>query len=206
MSAITIYGTTGMIGQDITREAARRGHSVTGVSRHAPENPVEGVTYERGDLADTGDFVRRAAGSDVVVVSVPPDRTGGPHEPYLQAHRGIIAAAPSARLVVLGGAGSLHGEDGARLVDSPGFPEAYVKESRTASQMLELYRADGARLDWVIVSPSPEIGPGEASAERRIGGDEPVGDYVSSGTLAAAVLDEIKEPSVRNARFTVANA
>lgn len=206
MSVITVYGVTGMIGREIAREAVRRGHTLVGVSRHEPKDPIEGVRYELGDLADTAALSRRAEASDVVVVSIPPDRTGGPHEPYLQANRDLIAAAPRARLVVIGGAGSLLTDDGTRLVDSPEFPEAYAKESRTAAQMLDLYREDGAALDWVIVSPSPEIAPGEASPERRLGRDHPVGDFVSTGTLAAAVLDEIEEPSVRRARFTVANA
>ncbi len=206
MSVITVYGASGMIGREIAREAIRRGHTVIGIARHEPNEPVPGVCYELGDLADTAALTRHAEASDVVVVSVPPDRTGGSHEPFLQANRDLIAAAPAARMIVLGGAGSLLTDDGTRLVDAPDFPEAYAKESRTAAQMLDLYREEAGALDWAVVSPAPEIAPGEASSERRIGRDHPVGDFVSTGTLAAAVLDEIESPSVHRARFTVANA
>src|SRR5699024_3473870 len=118
-----------------------------------------GIDYEIGDLADTAGLVARAADSDVVVIAVPPDRTGGPHEPLLQAHRDLIAAAPQARRFVVGGAGSLLTEGGLRLVDAPGFPEAYKAESTTFVTVLELYRAAGAAIDWVMACPAPEIGP-----------------------------------------------
>lgn len=206
MSTITVYGATGMVGQQIAEEAVRRGHHVHGVARHAPERPLDRVDYELGDLSDTAQLVARAAGSDVVVIAVPPDRSGGSHEPLLEAHRDLVAAAPKARLFVVGGAGSLLTDDGTRLVDTPDFPEAYKAEATTFAKVLELYRAAGDTIDWVMACPAPEIGPGEATEKYVIGGDSPAGDFVSTGTFAVAALDEIEEPTVKNGRFTVANA
>lgn len=206
MSTITVYGATGMIGREIVREAVRRGHSVTGVTRHTPQEPVDGVDYAIGELADTAAFVERAASSDVVVISVPGDRTGGSREPLLQAHRDIIDARPDARIFVVGGAGSLLTEDGVSLVEAPGFPEAYKAEASAFVKVLDLYRAAGEGLEWVMESPAPEIAPGEATPKHVVGSDSPVGDFVSTGTFAVAALDEIEKPSVKNGRFTVANA
>ncbi len=206
MSTITVYGATGMIGSAIAAEAVRRGHTVVGVARHTPGDPVNGVTYAVGELADTAQVVERAEAGDVLVLSIPPDRTGGSHEPLLQAHRDLIAASPRVRVFVVGGAGSLLAEDGRPLVEQPGFPDIYRAESTTFTTVLELYRAAADGLDWVMESPAPEIEPGEAAAKHVVGGDTPVGDFVTSGTFAVAALDEIERPSVRRGRFTVADA
>lgn len=206
MSTITVYGATGMIGSAIAKEAIRRGHTVVGVARHTPAEPLDGVTYAVGELADTARVVERAEAGDVLVISIPPDRTGGPHEPLLRAHRDLIAAAPRVRVFVVGGAGSLLDENGRPLVEAPGFPEAYKAEATTFTALLDDYRAAADGLDWVMESPAPEIGPGEAAAKHVVGGDSPVGDFVTSGTFAVAALDEIEKPSVRRGRFTVADA
>ena len=74
MSTVTVYGSTGMVGSAITAEAASRGFTVTGVTRGNPDhvkNPVPGVTYVTGDIADTGDVVEKARATDIIVFSVP---------------------------------------------------------------------------------------------------------------------------------------
>ncbi|MGO1465625.1 MAG: NAD(P)H-binding protein, partial [Candidatus Corynebacterium faecigallinarum] len=77
MSAITIYGATGMVGHDIAQQAADRGHQVTGVSRSTePSNTVDGVTYVTGEVADVADVVAKAQDADIVVISVPGPRDG----------------------------------------------------------------------------------------------------------------------------------
>jgi putative NADH-flavin reductase len=197
---IVVYGATGMVGSQVAEVAIARGIEVMAVSRSGAE--LAGATSVAADIADTGTFVSLAADADVVVVSVPPDRTGGPAEPMVEAHRRIIAAHPGARLFVVGGAGSLLGGDG-RLVDAPGFPDAYKPESLAFSTILDDYRASSG-LDWTVVSPSPVIAPGDRTGY-VLGTDLPVGDSVTTSDFADAIVDELETPRYRGQRFTVAS-
>lgn len=189
-----------MVGSQVVQAAIARGHEVTAVSRSGTD--VAGATSRAADIADTDTLAALATGADVVVLAVPPDRTGGPAEPMVEAHRRIIAAKPDARLLVVGGAGSLEVGEG-RLVDSPGFPDAYKPEASAFTAILDDYRASSG-LDWTCVSPSPVIAPGERSGY-VLGTDSPVGSSVTTTDFADAILDEIETPTYAGRRFTVAS-
>lgn len=62
---------------------------------------------------------------------MPPSRTGGDHQEYLDAFEEITETLIPARLIVVGGAGATE-VNGVRLVESPDFPEAYKAEALTA--------------------------------------------------------------------------
>jgi putative NADH-flavin reductase len=209
MATITIYGSTGMVGRDITREAVARGHRVIGVSRRQdPDNRVDGVTYVTGSLQDTADVVAKAADTDVLVFSVPGPRDGSPVQPIIDAHAALIPALADrdVRVFVVGGAGATQTDDGTLLVDTPDFPGAYAAEARSFAEVLDLYRAAPASLDWTMLAPAPEIGPGAPAESYVLGDDRPAGDSVTTGTFARAALDEIEAPAHRRTRFTVADA
>lgn len=199
---ITVIGATGMIGSRIVAEAARRGHEVTAASRSGAGTAGATRTAAMA-LGDTAAVGAAMAASDATVVAVPPDRSGGSHEPTLRAHRNLIAARPHGRLLVVGGAGSLE-VDGVRLKDLPGFPPAYHEEATTFSTILDLYRASG-NLDWTMVSPAPMIAPGERTGAYRVGTDSPIGDAISAEDFAVAIVDELEKPAHAGHRFTVAH-
>ena len=197
---IVVYGATGMVGSKIVETAVARGHAVTAVSRKGTE--VAGTTAIAADLADTATVNALAADADAIVFAIPTDRTGGPAQPTVDAHRAIIAARPNARLLVVGGAGSLE-VNGELLVDAPGFPDEYKPESQAFTDILADYRASEG-LDWTLVSPSPVIAPGECSGY-VIGTDSPVGGSVTTSDFADAIVDELESPSYKGRRFTVAS-
>jgi putative NADH-flavin reductase len=197
---IVVYGATGMVGSEVTRAAVARGHEVTAVSRAGTD--VAGATAFAADIADTDTFVALAADNDAVVVAIPPDRTGGPTEPMIKTHEDLIAARPAARLVVVGGAGSLVVGNG-RLVDAPGFPDAYKPEAQAFTTILDDYRASSG-LDWTYISPSPVIAPG-ARTGYVLGTDSPAGDSVTTSDFADAIVDELESPVHQGRRFTVAS-
>ncbi len=198
---LAVYGATGMVGSQIAAEAVRRGHDVTALSRSG--TTVDGATALAADFADL-DMLQKIAGShDVVVFSIAPDRSGGSHERYLATHHAIASRVMPARILLIGGAGSLE-IDGVRLLDLPGFPDEYRPEAITMSQVLETYRAS-TTLDWTILAPAPQIAPGERTGQYRLGLDSPVGDGISTQDFAVAALDEIEDPKHRGQRFTVAN-
>ena len=72
--------------------------------------------------------------------------------------------APTGRLLVVGGAGSLEDGNGNRFVDGEGFPEDYKPEAKAFAQILDEYRASEG-LNWTILSPAFEIAPGERTGK-----------------------------------------
>ena len=105
---IAVFGATGMIGSRIVREALSRGHHVTGWSRSGGDVP-QGAHAATGDLADPATVDAAAAGHDVLVSATGPDRSGGPHEPWLEAVQTLVDQAGGARVLFVGGAGALVG-------------------------------------------------------------------------------------------------
>ncbi len=195
---VAVFGATGMVGSAIVEEGRSRGHEVRTVSSR------EGAADAVADVTEPADVRRVAAAADAVVVSVPPPRDGSDHEPWLRAHRELASAALPARLFMVGGAGStLVG--GQLLLDSPDFPDAYRSEAESAAQVLELFRTAPTDVDWTVLSPAPVIQPGERTGSPRLGGDELVGDQVSTQDFAVATWDELENPQHRRARFTVAS-
>lgn len=198
---IAIYGANGNIGTQIVAEAVRRGHEVTAITRSGTD--VEGAASVRGDLADTAEFSAIAGNHDVVVISLGPSRTGEPHSLLVDAHRGVVKSAPSSRIFVVGGAGSLVVGD-TLLKDTPDFPDAFKPTAKTMTEVLDVYQAS-AGIDWTVLSPAPMIGPGQRTGSYKTGTNSPVGENISQEDFAVAVLDELENPQHRGARFTVAN-
>lgn len=192
---IALFGATGMVGSRIAAEAADRGHEVTALSRSTG-----------ADMADAATVRDAAATHDVVVSATGPSRTGEPHEPWLSSVSTLIDNAADARVLFVGGAGSLLTPDGTRLLDGDGFPEAYKAEATSGAAALDLFRAAPESLDWTFVSPAPVIAPGERTGSYATALDTPAGDFISAEDYAVALVDEIEQPQHRRRRFTAASA
>ncbi|WBQ06924.1 NAD(P)-dependent oxidoreductase [Kribbella sp. CA-293567] len=199
---IAIYGASGMIGSRVAAEAVSRGHEVVGITRSGGEQPA-GVRAVVGSANDAAAVKEIASSVDVLVSAIGPSRTGGDPQEFLAAVDNLIAAADGARLVVVGGAGSLVA-NGKRLVDDPEFPEIYKAEALVQSTVLETLRATPAGVDWTLLSPAPVIAPGERTGAFKLGADEPVGGEISAEDYAVALLDELETPANRRRRFTLA--
>ncbi|MBV9446783.1 MAG: NAD(P)H-binding protein [Streptosporangiaceae bacterium] len=200
---IAVYGATGMIGSRVVAEALARGHEITGITRSGGDLPA-GVRAVRGEAGDAGLAKRIAGETDVVVSAIGPSRTGGDRREYLAQLRSLAEGLGDARLVVVGGAGSLLA-DGKRLVDDPGFPEIYRAEALIVAEALDYLRGLGDVTDWTFLSPAPVIAPGERTGSYKIAADSPAGESISAEDYAVALLDEIERPAHRRRRFTVAN-
>src|SRR5699024_2448767 len=81
---------------------------------------------------------------------------------------------------------------------------AYKAESETGTQALELLRAANPS-PWTLISPAPEIAPGERTGTYRTELEVPAGAAISAEDFAVAMVDEILEPKHIDYRFTVAN-
>ncbi|QTO36757.1 NAD(P)H-binding protein [Tessaracoccus sp. MC1865] len=72
MARIVIIGGTGYAGSNIVREASSRGHEVTAVSRHVPDEKTDAVTYRTCDVSDPDAVREMVAGADVVATALSP--------------------------------------------------------------------------------------------------------------------------------------
>jgi putative NADH-flavin reductase len=208
---LLLYGATGTLGQRILAEAVDRGHEVTALARN-PDRVQEmpGMTRRQGDVLDADSVASNAEGHDVIVSAVGPGHAGDPCF-LLEAARCLVAAAEraGARLVVLGGAGSLEVEPGVQLIATSDFAATWIGVAMAHRDALDLYRSAPAGVDWTCVSPAATVELGERTGRYRTGGDELVVDElgrsrISAEDLAAAILDEIEQPRHRRQRFTVA--
>ena len=199
---ITVIGGSGATGSAVVAEAARRGHTVTSVTRSGTH--AEGATADVvADLADTPAVVDLV---DAAIIAVSPDRTGGPVQPVVDAFAALVAARPAGRLVVVGGAGSLLDAEGRRIVDDPAFPEDYRNEALAFADVLELFRSAGDAVAWTLVSPAPNYPTEESSGAYVSGTDSPAGPALSAADMALALVDEAERDTHRGIRFTVASA
>ena len=187
---IAVIGATGMVGERTVAEAVARGHQVDAYSRSG--NAVPGAEGKAVDLANTDELVSIVNGR------------GTSADPVINAHKALIAAKPAGRLLIVGGAGSLMDENGVRLVDTAGFPEAYKNEAKAFCQILEEYRASDG-LAWTLLSPAPLIRPGERTGKYNVSLDTPAGTEISAEDFAVALLDEAETPKHPGVRFTVAH-
>ena len=210
---IAVIGAGGWLGGTIAREALARGHEVTAIGRDATKlEAVQGARPAVVDATDAAALPTVIAGHDVVVQSVT-DRSGADRSAIPQTTAALIRAVPEAevpRLVVLGGGGSLLNDDGVRFIDAPGFPEEYRTEALAGAEALRLLREEApAELDWTYLSPPPhDLTPGDARGGYETRGDDrPVTgadgrSAITSGDLAAALVDELESPQYRRGRFT----
>ena len=200
---IAVFGATGMVGSQVVAEALARGHEVTGICRTGGELAA-GARMVRGDAGDP-DLTRRIASqSDVVVSAIGPSRTGGDRREFLAQLRNLVSTLGPARLVVVGGAGSLL-VSGRRLIDTPGFPASHLDEALIGAESLDYLRGLSDQTDWTYLSPAPGIQPGERTGTYRTGTDSPAGESISAEDYAIALVDEIDHPAHRRRRFTVAH-
>lgn len=214
---IALIGATGFVGTAALTELLARGHRVTALARTpAKLAPREGLTVVAADVNDAAQVAAAVRGADAVLSAFNP---GWEHpqlfDAFLQGSRAITAgvkAAGVARLVVVGGAGSLYVAPGVQLVDTPQFtdhvPPHIVPGAKAARDALNELRAETA-LDWVFLSPPAMLAPGERSGQYRTGGDDllmagaaPAG--ISVADLAVALVDELETPRHHRQRFTVA--
>jgi putative NADH-flavin reductase len=212
---IALIGATGYVGSSILTEALARGHQITAIvgdARRLPQHAkLSGV---EGDATDAAALAKMVAGHDVVISAFNPgrDQDGSGTRAIIDG----VKLGGVARLLAVGGAGTLNHPAGGRVVDQPDFPVEWKQGSlRTAAffeqlreQPREQLRGETA-LDWVFLSPAAVLAPGERTGHYRSGKDTLLTDAngesrISLQDYAVAMLDEAEAPQHHFERFTVA--
>jgi putative NADH-flavin reductase len=206
---VSVLGGTGYGGTQVVKEALRRGHTVTVLSRSVPATPIDGVAYVQGVISDAAAIGRATAGADVIIGAISPRGTtlGTLVDGYGAVAR--RAAELGARLLVVGGFGSVRYEDGGprviESVDSLGLPADHVAEGKEMDRV-RASLMDGApdALDWVFVCPAAVFGaytdPTPPRGTYRVGDDvaffdDEGGSAIGPEDLALAILDEVETPT-----------
>lgn len=196
---IAVIGGTGRTGKAVIAEAKRRGHTVTNATRSGSEHEAADKNVQV-DVAKTSDLVDLINGNDATILAI-----GGLAEKAPEIYRNLIAAAPTGRFIVVGGAGSLLDADGKRLVDGD-FPDDWKPEALAYAEVLEDLRAAGTAVRWSFISPAPLYPEGRASGAYVVGKDSPAGERLAAEDMALALVDEAENDAHRTERFTVASA
>lgn len=206
---IGIIGASGKAGNLILKEAVERGHNVTAIVRNASKIVNQHVAVLEKDIFDL--HANDIKEFDVIVNAF----NASPGEEYLHVKAGkvlieALQGAPSTKLIVVGGAGSLFvdTEKTIQVFNTPEFPEEYLPTARNMGENLkDLQNADS--IQWTYISPSAFFDPqGDRTGSYQKGKDHLLVNsqgqsYISYADYAIAVLDEIENPKHLNERFTV---
>jgi putative NADH-flavin reductase len=199
---IALIGATGRVGSRVAAELLKRGHHVTGIVRKLDAvAPQPGVKLVKGDANEPSSLAPLLGGHDAVISAS--HFLGADPKSLLSA----LSQAGVTRLLVVGGAASLEVAPGKRLLDAPGFPDAYRPEATAGTAFLDGLRKEPA-IDWTFLSPSALLEPGERTGKFRIGGDQLLSDangksWISMEDYAVALVDELEQHAHSRARFTV---
>ncbi len=206
-----VYGGSGNIGSRIVNEAAARGHNVTVVDKNPKADLApKGVKVVTGDVFDKQDILKNIAGADALVSSIVVRPAPTP-DFALSVVKSEVAAlrdqtgAKKTRLLVVGGASSLYGADGKRIIER--FGGRQDGEVKSSVDSLDWLRADVKDVSWTFFSPNGTIAPGTRTGKFRLGTEQLLVDAsgrsaISMEDYAVAMIDEIEKPQFVNKRFT----
>ena len=208
---IVLFGATGNIGNVILTEALDRGHQVTAVVRDpaklAAKHPA--LTVVQGDVAQPASYAAALPGAEAAIASLNDhaDPANVPRQATFLLD--ALSAAGVHRFAWVGGAGSLETAPGVRVIDDPGFPDAWKAAANAQIDALAVFRANKAPIDWTYISPAAEIAPGERKGHFRVGGEQLLVNAEGHSTISIAdfaigVLDRIEKGDAVKKRVTFA--
>ncbi|MBQ9875149.1 MAG: NAD(P)H-binding protein [Thermoguttaceae bacterium] len=194
---IAVVAANGKAGRKIVDEALSRGIEVVAFGRG--ENKTSASNYVRKDLFDL--TKEDLSGYDAVV-----DAFGAWTEETLHLHGESLArlcdllSGTSARLLVVGGAGSLYLDETRTscLSDAPNFPESFKPLASAMAKALSELR-ERSDVAWTYVSPAADFqADGARTGKYLLGGEEFATNdrgesAISYADYAIAIVDELEK-------------
>lgn len=214
MRQVVIIGASGFVGSALLEEALGRGWQVKALVRNAGKIRRRGPELKvvETDVTDEGKLEQLARGAEAVISAFNPGWSNPDiYDETLEGYRAIIEGVRRsgvARLLVVGGAGSLYVKPGVRVLDGP-VPEQILPGIKSLAQVYYDLLMPEKALDWIFLSPSSSMTAGERTAKFRLGKDDLLVDeatgksHISVQDYAVAMIDELEEPRHHRERFTV---
>ena len=203
---IAIIGANGKSGANLVNEALKQGYDVTAIVRNKEyKNESVKVVYKDIFELTKADLT----GFDAVISAFAAwSEETFPLHKKVAAHLVNLLEGTNTRLIVVGGAGTLFVDDkGTMLMDTPGFPAAYMDVAKaTAESYFEL--KGSTNVLWTYVSPAGDYDEnGACTGKYVLGGDDLIlnsqsESYISYADLAIAIIDELKNKKFIQKRFT----
>ncbi|MBC6297788.1 NAD(P)-dependent oxidoreductase [Listeria sp. FSL L7-1517] len=204
---IAIIGATGKAGNEITKEAIRRGHDVTGFVRNKAKLSTEIKAVEKDIFAlTTSDLENFDAVVDAFNAAPGEENL---HQTSLK-HLSTILKGTKTRLIVVGGAGSLYvdPEETIRVMDTPDFPAAFLPTATNMGAAFDALQKE-TNLNWTYISPAAFFNPDGArteeykTAQNVLTTNAAGNSEISYADYAMAFVDEIEKAQHLNQRFSV---
>ena len=204
---LAVVCANGKAGRLIVQEALDRGLDVTAVVRGENRSAAKKVLKKDLFSLNLADL----AGFDAVIDAFgawTPDTLPG-HSTSLKHLCDILSGSP-ARLLVVGGAGSLYvnPEHTACVADGPDFPDAFKPLAAAMAKALGELRARGD-VKWTYLSPAGDFqAEGERTGQYILGGEELTlnargESVISYADYAIAMVDEAVSGSHIQQRISV---
>ena len=203
---IAVVAANGKAGRLIVEEAVNRGMDVTAIIRGenktvAPNAIVKNLFDLTSDDLSGFDVVVDAFGNwTPEAIDLIPEAT---------VHMARVLSGSDARLLVVGGAGSLYvdPEHTKTVVDVTPFPEAAMPVVNGHGKALEELRKFDD-VNWTYVSPAGDFHDGERTGKYILGGEELVlnsrgESVISYADYAIAMVDEIESGKHIKERISV---
>ena len=205
---IALFGATGNAGQRILKELLTRHHQVTAIVRNPPKVTAQpGLTILSGDLSDASKIADAVRGSNAVISAYGP----GLHAPndLIGATERLVSGVKLsgvARLLTVGGAGTLEVSPGVPLVDSPLLTPEWRPIAVAHCEALKILRTSD--LDWTCLAPAAFFEPGPRTGVFRLGTDNLIANEkgesrISMEDFAIALVDELENHAHPRQRFSV---
>lgn len=205
-----------MTGSTIFKEATARGHEVTAFARNR-QKAVDLLNTQNIIEADVFDITReQLLQFDVVIDALNTPRGQGIGYLHIDmaAHLiHLLRETDTPRIFFIVGAASLYAPDGEQFIEKFKREQGHEEWIDTPqSQVDELQFIQNVQnVNWVAVSPSMNYHPGEKTNytrndEGQIIFNQDHQSVLSSGNMAAAIVDEIEQPKIKRGRFTIGDA
>ena len=191
---IAVLCANGRSGKCVVDEALKKGLKISAFvrdSKKATFNPSVAIIERDIFNLDSKDLM----GFDIIVDAFGELVDLSLHLKHIQ-HLANILQDNKARLVIIGGAGSLYMDKThtTRLMDTKDFPQEYMGVAKATAEVLDFIRTQN-KLNWLYISPAAIYDfEGERSGEYEIIGEEFATNtqgqsYISYKDYALALID-----------------
>lgn len=204
---IAVVAANGRVGRLVVKEAVDKGYEVVAFVRN--EDKTLGIQAVEKDIMDlkSEDF----KGFDAVISAfgVWEEKKFGQQSTVIE-HLADTLSNSETRLLIVGGAGSLYTDESLKiqLIDTPEFPKEYLALATASSHSLDLLRKR-EDVKWTYLSPAGFFdAEGIRTGEYKLGGEVAIVNskgesYISYADFAIAMVDELKNKSYIQKRFSV---